>query len=1461
MMVFLAAVIASGRSAEGMSHPTMTFTEVAETAHLVVVGTAGPGTARREPGAKMIFTDFEFTDLEVLHVGKESTQVDDEATVPPEKITVSIAGGTIGNETILIPHGPSFWEGQRYILFLLDDGRPYVDPRVGGAQGHFRVEIDPVTGEDIVITAGRRVLLGMKEGDLVLGSHWEIPAFSPPIEYDDDPGVPTGKGDPDATWTVTSLPTFEFETAKLETFRGWLADALGGEVTPIARAWTFGDTVLARAVGALDRWIPDFATEAVAVESVRTIGIFGTWDSFPVELKRIPTRSEFADALTRAIDYWNSHGSIFSQTTGDEMTYLNGENEVGFEDEDEFEEFDFGTALGMASLVLSGETLSEVDVALNEDVVWTYDRFGGYPWKPGERNVVQATLMHELGHVTGLTGAGADGETYDYDVPTVLHSSDFDDGEGIHAVDAALHRDHYSDRDAAEVIDVGVEMYRAHGGLVPTKMEPRLALSPGDQTTAYNVTIENISPVTVHDVVLSLYFGTSRTPSEDDVLITERRWDERRPFSWASMDVTFRVPRDLPGDDRYYLIGRISVDGDTNTANDVASSFYTVQIEPEVRVIGAIQDASRRHQVEGVRVATLFGEVETDASGEFEIFVPREYTGPLTFELEGYEFDPPSLHLDRVIGEDPDDTGEAVLNLGNATVAKIVLSGEVVDQDGSPLEGVWIEGAPSLGPDDRVLTDVDGRFAFAVDFDFTGTLAPWLLGYRVSPRDLVGQDRPREFSFTAYAADVNVYARLEDEAGRNLEGVDFIADGGGFTAIETTVGTGVARFAVPYGWSGSILPLSEQYEYTPPFGYLERVTHTETVEFVGVARDFTSVRSDDFVALEEGALSWVDFDADGDLDLFVAGSRPSSPSFLATLLRNDGSVPLRLDQWSFSDAYDKTLSPFLALELPAVDWADFDGDGRVDAALGGLDSTGGRLDVYRNVGTPIDDVWHFRRQEIADSSVMGRAQPHWFDADNDGDQDLLVLTFPTEIGAVTLYRNDGPDPEDADRWTFTEVKDLPFGGAQSIDTGDFDRDGDLDVLVGGDDVDLHHPIQVYENRGALEFRRVRREPFVTAIETEALWFDATDDGALDAMGIGPQGPSIFYWDGRRYDFRFLYGGQASLPAIGDLDHDGGADLVLLGTDNQAPATWVLRNPGTGVFHEIVPDPVTLAPVSRGVVALGDFDGDRDLDVAVSGRGADGFPVLNVTRNTESETNGRPGAPGDPRLTWQGDEIVFRWLPASDDWTGAPSYNVVVSNLDGREVVPGHADEDGHRRLPEVGNAGYVTHLTLRDVGPGSYCWQVQAIDGSYVGSAFTDPRCVTVFEAVETTPQESTFEIGPVEVRVGFRKEAQVDLRSYLGMDATGKAENFPKRFQPVWPHVFGVGRADGKSKDRFIAELSIAVDDIDYEGDPDDLTWMVRLPGKDKWKRLPSKVREDGYLFSDRVRRGGEYAVGARAK
>lgn len=128
MMVFLAAVIASGRSAEGMSHPTMTFTEVAETAHLVVVGTAGPGTARREPGAKMIFTDFEFTDLEVLHVGKESTQVDDEATVPPEKITVSIAGGTIGNETILIPHGPSFWEGQRYILFLLDDGRPYVDP-------------------------------------------------------------------------------------------------------------------------------------------------------------------------------------------------------------------------------------------------------------------------------------------------------------------------------------------------------------------------------------------------------------------------------------------------------------------------------------------------------------------------------------------------------------------------------------------------------------------------------------------------------------------------------------------------------------------------------------------------------------------------------------------------------------------------------------------------------------------------------------------------------------------------------------------------------------------------------------------------------------------------------------------------------------------------------------------------------------------------------------------------------------------------------------------------------------------------------------------------------------------------------------------------------------------------------------------------------------------------------------
>ncbi len=196
----------------------------------------------------------------------------------------------------------------------------------------------------------------------------------------------------------------------------------------------------------------------------------------------------------------------------------------------------------------------------------------------------------------------------------------------------------------------------------------------------------------------------------------------------------------------------------------------------------------------------------------------------------------------------------------------------------------------------------------------------------------------------------------------------------------------------------------------------------------------------------QAALAWGDFDGDGDLDLAICG-RAGAPIYsgITRIYRNDGTgvfTDIAAGLPGLGDLGSATLA-----------WGDYDADGDLDLALAGSVGApiyGAVTRIYRNdgAGTFTDIVAGL--VGVGESSPSGaQAAAAWGDVDGDGDLDLAVggrAGAPTYDGVTLVYRNDGAG-------TFTDMgADLPgigHYGSSALAWGDVDGDGDLDLAVVG----------------------------------------------------------------------------------------------------------------------------------------------------------------------------------------------------------------------------------------------------------------------------------------------------------------------------------------------------------------------------------------------------------------------------
>ena len=273
--------------------------------------------------------------------------------------------------------------------------------------------------------------------------------------------------------------------------------------------------------------------------------------------------------------------------------------------------------------------------------------------------------------------------------------------------------------------------------------------------------------------------------------------------------------------------------------------------------------------------------------------------------------------------------------------------------------------------------------------------------------------------------------------------------------------------------------------------------------------------------------------------------------------RASSFTPKKHRERLFDDFQRQPLLPNkLSQRGPGVTTGDIDGDSDIDIFVGGAAGQMGW--IYEN-----SDDGQFHVHSTWTTSNDGECEDvgaQFFDADNDGDQDLYVVSGSVEAepGDVTfrdrLYLNDG-----LGRFTRATdaLPDLRESGS-CVAVADFDRDGDVDIFVGGRSIAGRYPetpnSYLLSNQAG-SFSEVTDSVAnglrQSGLVTSAIWSDANADGWVDLLVTYEWGPVRFWKNehGKLVDETHSAGlshrlGWWTSIAASDIDNDGDLDYAV-----------------------------------------------------------------------------------------------------------------------------------------------------------------------------------------------------------------------------------------------------------------------------------------------------------------------------
>ena len=400
-------------------------------------------------------------------------------------------------------------------------------------------------------------------------------------------------------------------------------------------------------------------------------------------------------------------------------------------------------------------------------------------------------------------------------------------------------------------------------------------------------------------------------------------------------------------------------------------------------------------------------------------------------------------------------------------------------------------------------------------------------------------------------------------------------------------------------------------------------------------------------------------------------------------------------------------------------WGDYDNDNDLDVLITGYQKTGDPYgtprpftDLLRNEGSGFVGSG-INLQQVLGSDVA------WGDYDNDGDLDILLSGTTAYHGGTSvtkIYRNDV-----AQGGSFSDIQAaltaVSYGDGA---WGDYDNDGDLDFVLTG---------------------------FVSNAAVSKIY--RNDDGSFVDTQIPLAGVAV---------------GEASW---GDYDNDGDLDLLLSGN-----AIFIYQNDGRGGFQ------AASAPFSQGQAAWGDYDNDADLDIAITG--ANGFEVF---RNDNGAYQQALDAPATANFVAWGDyendgdldllhgaaiyrnegggfvrdttalALERRATGAWGDYDNDGDLDILFSEVEGRSTFEGRFTENSriYRNDIETANtppAAPTNLATAKTDTSATFAWQ-KAVDNQ------TAQNGLTYNLRVGTTPGGSEIMSPHSASNLGYRRVVQ----------------------------------------------------------------------------------------------------------
>ena len=288
--------------------------------------------------------------------------------------------------------------------------------------------------------------------------------------------------------------------------------------------------------------------------------------------------------------------------------------------------------------------------------------------------------------------------------------------------------------------------------------------------------------------------------------------------------------------------------------------------------------------------------------------------------------------------------------------------------------------------------------------------------------------------------------------------------------------------------------------------------------------------------------------------------KPIKPKKHATVFKNitqELNIDITHEETVYHDFNRTYLLPHkLSEQGPGIAVGDVNNDGYEDFFMGAGYGHSGRLFLGSVSATFQGQYIETDKEQMyyEDTGVL------FFDYDNDEDLDLYIASGSNEFYENSeyyqdrLYTNDG-------NGDFTRVSGvLPqmYNSTSCVRAVDFDKDGDLDLFVGGRLSPLKYPFPgtsyLLENRNGKFIdvtQNLAQGLRKVGMVTDALWTDFNMDGALDLIVVGEFMPITFFEnkDGRLKNVSAQTGlshtsGWWNTINAGDFDNDGDVDYIL-----------------------------------------------------------------------------------------------------------------------------------------------------------------------------------------------------------------------------------------------------------------------------------------------------------------------------